>query len=77
MARTHKVGQMDVAVRVKQDVVRLDVPVYDALTVYVADGAAELCYPEAHGVLCKCLARDVEAEVTAVHQINDDVAVAR
>lgn len=74
MEVTYKISQMDVAVRVEQDVVRLDVPVDDALLVDVAHGAAELGHPEAHGLFCKGLAGDVEAQVAAVHEVDDDVA---
>ena len=72
---THEVGEMNVAVGIQQHVVRLDVPVHDTLGVYVADSAAQFGYPEAHGVLGESLARDVETEVAAVHQIDDDVSV--
>jgi hypothetical protein len=64
---TYKISQMDVSVRIKQDVVWLDIPVYDALLVYVADGTAQLCDPEAHSVFGKRLPRNVKAQVSAVH----------
>ena len=64
---------MDVAFRVEQNVVWLDVSVDNALLVYVAHGATELGYPKAHGVFCEGLARDVEAQITAVHEIDDNV----
>ena len=66
---------MDVPVRVEQDVVGLDVAVDDALLVAVADGAAQLGHPEADGVLCKGFAGDVEAQVAAVHEVDDNVEV--
>jgi hypothetical protein len=71
---TYKICEMDVALGVEQHVVGLDVAVHDALLVDVAHRAAELGDPEAHGLLGEGLARDVEAQVAAVHQIDHDVA---
>lgn len=60
---------MDVAFRIQQDIVRLDVPVHNSLPVYVAQRAAQLGNPETDGFFGKGLAGNVEAEVTAVHQV--------
>lgn len=64
---------MDHAVGVEKHVVGLDVPVHDALLVYVPHCAAELGYPEAHRFFCEGLSRDVEPKITTVHQIDHDV----
>jgi hypothetical protein len=55
------------AVRVQQNVIRLDISVHDALLVDVAHGTPKLGHPEPHSLLCKSLSRDVEPQVTAVH----------
>jgi len=68
---------MDVAVRVEKHIVGLDIPVHDALLVYVAHGAAELRHPELHGILGEGLSRDVEAQVAAVHEVDHDIAAQR
>lgn len=62
---------------VEQHVVGLDVSVHDALLVDVAHCAAELRDPETHGLFGEGLPRDVEAQVAAIHEIDDDVAVCR
>jgi hypothetical protein len=72
---THKIGQMNVAVRVEQDVVGLDVSVDDALLVDVSHGASELGHPEAHRLLGKCFSRDVESQIAAIHEVDDNVSV--
>lgn len=74
-AGAYKVGQVDMALRVQQHVVGLDIPMHDALLVDVADCAAELGDPEAHCLLGKGLSRNVEAQVAAVHEIDDNVQV--
>ena len=71
----YKVSEMDMAVRVKEDVVRFDVAVDNALLVDIAHSAAQLGDPEAHGLLGEGLARDVEAQVAAVHEVDDDIEV--
>lgn len=71
----YKVSKVHVAVRVEQDVVGLDVAVDDVLFVDVAESAAQLGDPEANRVLGKGFSRDVEAEVTARHQVDDNVEV--
>lgn len=71
---TYEVSQMDMALRVEQHVVRLDVPVHDSLLVDVSDSASKLCYPKAHCLFCEGLSRNVKAQITTVHQIEHDVA---
>ncbi len=71
---TYKICQVDVAVRVEQDVVRFDISVHDALLVDVAHGAPKLGHPEPYCLFCKSLARDVESQITAVHEIDYDIA---
>jgi hypothetical protein len=71
---THKVCQVDMAFRVQQHVVWLDVPVHDTLLVNISHSAAELGYPEAHCIFGEGLPRDVEAQVAAIHEIHHDVA---
>ena len=66
---------MHVAVRVQQDVVRLDVSVHNALLVDVAHGTPKLGHPEPHSLLRERLSRDVESQVAAVHEIDHNVSV--
>lgn len=70
---TYKICKMDMAVRIEQYVVRLDVPVHNALLVDVAHGASKLGHPETHCLLCECLSRDVESQVATVHEVDDNV----
>jgi hypothetical protein len=71
---TYEVCQVDHAVGIEQHVIGLDVPVHDALAVYVPDCAAKLCYPKPHCFLCKGFPRNVEPKIAAVHQIDHDVS---
>ena len=61
-------------VRVQQHIVRLDIPVHNALLMDVAHGASKLSHPKSHCLLCECLPRNVESQVTAVHEIDYDVS---
>lgn len=63
----YEIGQVHVSLGIQQDVIRLDVAVHNALPVDVAQSTAELRDPEADGVLGEGLARDVEAQIAAIH----------
>jgi hypothetical protein len=57
----YEVCQVNMAIRIQKYVVWLDVTVYYAHGVYVAEGTAEFTHPEAHGVFGEGLSRDVKA----------------
>lgn len=60
--------------RIQKYVVRLDVSVHNALLVDIADRATELSNPKAHSLFGKGLARDVKAQIAAIHQVYHDVS---
>lgn len=64
---------MNMPLRVKQNIVRLDVTMDNSLRVNVPQSATQLSYPEPHGLLCETFPRDVETEITAIHQIHHNV----
>jgi hypothetical protein len=64
---------MDMAILVKQHVVWLDVTVHDALGMYVSQRTSQLRYPEAHCIFREGLARNVEAQISARHEVHDQV----
>ena len=64
---------MDVTGGIEQNIVRLDVSVHDTLFVDVSQGAAQLGHPEPHRFFGEALASNVEAQISTVHQVNDDV----
>ncbi len=49
---------------------------HDTLCVNVSKCTAELCHPKSHTIIGKGFARNVEAKVTAIHQVYHEVAVA-
>lgn len=61
------------AVAVEEDVVGLNVAMHDAAGVDIDQGAGQFGHPEPNGVLGKGLARDVEAQIAAVHQVDHQV----
>lgn len=66
---------MDMSLRIQEDVVRLDIAVDDTLRVDISQRAAYLCDPEPNGVLCEAFSRDMEAQITTIHQIHYNVAL--
>ncbi|KAL8791695.1 MAG: hypothetical protein Q9195_005702 [Heterodermia aff. obscurata] len=60
------------AVRVQHDIVRLQIPVHNPLPVYIPQRAGELRHPKSDCIFCKSLSGNVEAQVAAIHQVNDE-----
>jgi hypothetical protein len=67
---------VDVAIGVEKDVVRLDISVNNVLTVDISQGTPKLCDPELNRLLGEGLSGDVEAQITAGHEIEYKVAIA-
>lgn len=59
--------------RVQQDIIRLDIPVDDALFVNVFQCTSQLCNPESNGLFGESLSRNVESQVPAIHQVYHQV----
>lgn len=70
----YKISQMDVSFGIQENVIRLDIAMNDTLRVNIPQGATHLSNPELDGLLRKTFSRDMESQVTAVHQINHDIA---
>lgn len=62
------------AITVKQDIVGLDVSVHNSPCMNIQQRTGELSHPKSDGVFGKRLARDVESEVPAIHQIDYQVS---
>lgn len=67
---------MDVAISIQEHVVRLDIPVYDILSVDISQGASQLGYPKPNRIFGECLSRYVESQIAAAHQIDYQVPIA-
>ena len=59
---------------IQQDIVRLDVTMDNSLRVDISQSTTQLSYPEAHCLLCETFPRDVEPQVTTIHQIHHNVS---
>lgn len=70
----YKVGQVNVALRIQQDVVWFHISVDNALIMDVAQSAAKFGDPEADGRFGEAFSGYVEAEITSAHQINDQIS---
>ena len=64
---------MDVALRIKQNIVRLDVSVYNPLFVYVSQRTSQLRNPEPNRFFRECFPRDVKSKISTVHQVHHKV----
>ena len=73
-AVTYEICQVNMSLRVQQNVIRFDVTMDDALRVNISERTAQLCNPESNGILCKAFSRDMEPQITTVHQIHYNVA---
>lgn len=65
---------MDMALRVQQHVVGLEIAMDDTLRVDVLQSTTKLSNPEPHRFLGEAFPRDMEPKITAVHEIDHDVA---
>ena len=65
---------MHMAIGVQQHVVRFDVSVNNALLMHVTESAAKLGDPEADGRFGEVLPRDVEAQVSPAHEIDNKIS---
>lgn len=56
----YEICEMDVTIRVQEDIVWLDITMYDTLAMYVSQSAAQFGDPKSHGLLCEGLSGNVE-----------------
>lgn len=57
---TYEICQVNMSLRVQQDVIWLDVAMNDALGVDISERAAQLCNPEPNGIFRETFSRDME-----------------
>ena len=67
---------MHMSVGVKEHIIRLHVAVDDAQLVDVLQGTSQLGYPEPHSIFGEGFPRDVESQVSAAHEVDNQVPVA-
>lgn len=71
---TYEVSQMDMPFRVQQHVVGFEIAMNDTLRVDVLQSTAQLGNPKSHRFLSETFPRDMEPKITAIHEIDHDVA---
>ena len=52
---------MDMAIRIKKDIVGLDISMDDILAVHISQSTSELCNPESNSLFGKGLSRNMES----------------
>jgi hypothetical protein len=65
---------MNVSFGVQQHIIRFDIPVDYSLGVDVSQCTTQFREPESHGFLGEAFSGDMEAKVTACHEIHDNIA---
>ena len=70
---TYEICQMDMTFRIQQDVIRLHISVNDTLRVDISQCATHLYDPKPDSLLCKAFSRNMEAQVSTIHQIHHDI----
>lgn len=71
---TYKVSQMDVTLGIKQHVIRLHVPMDDALRMDIFQSATQFGKPKTNGFFREAFAGNMESEITAIHEIHHNIA---
>lgn len=56
----YEICKMYVTIRVQENIVRLNITMYNALTMYISQGAAQLGDPKPYGLFCESLSGYVE-----------------
>ena len=70
---TYKIRQMHMAICIEKDIVWLDIAVNDVVSVDIPQSAGQFSYPEANCLFSKCFPRNMKAEVSAAHQIDNQI----
>lgn len=71
---TYEISQVDMPLRIQQHIVRLQIPVDDALRMDVPQGTTKLGHPESHRFLRETLPQNMKSKITAIHKIDHDIA---
>lgn len=61
------------SLRVQEDVIRLEVSMYDPLRMDVSQCTSQFGNPEPHCFLGEAFPRDMESQIAAIHEIHNDV----
>lgn len=66
---------MNMAFRVQQHVIRLEISVDNTLRVDVFQCAAKLCHPKTNSFFCEAFSRYVKSKIATIHEVNHNVAI--
>lgn len=73
-AGTYEICQVNMPLRVQQNIIWFDIAMNDALRMDIFERAAQLCNPKSNSILRKAFPRDMEPQVTTIHQIHHNVS---
>lgn len=63
------------AICIEKNIVRLDIAVNDVVSVDIPQSAGQFSYPEADCLFSKRLPRNMKAEISAAHEIDNKIPV--
>jgi hypothetical protein len=58
---------MDMAIRIKKDIIGLDISMDDILAVHISQSTSKLGNPESNSLFGKGLSRNVKSQISASH----------
>ncbi len=67
---------MHMAICIEENIIWLDVPVNDVVSVDIPQGAGQFSNPEANSLLGECFSGNVKSQISAAHEVDNQIPIA-
>jgi hypothetical protein len=71
---THKIGKMNMALGIQENIVGLHISMDDSLAMYISKGAAQFGHPEPDRLFGEGFSRNVKAKIATIHKIHHQIS---